>query len=206
MKVDFGDKLYDAVSNGRGMLFTQGEMANLTYMSYERFMQLINSEKNDIIPISHPVGFRADNTPINSTTEYSKPELISRYEYLGLTKLPIDGIFQLVTIVETLLNYIVKEILIEFPAKIPNKRKMDVEIALSAQSLEEIKLSIIETILNEITYKSPKDYTDEFHKFTGLNLLEYPPYRKYIELKATRDIHIHNGGITNDIYISTKQV
>ena len=110
---------------------------------------LIEVDENDIITISHPVGFRADNTPINSTTNYSKGELIDRYNYLGLTKLPIDGILQLVTITETTLNYILKEILIEFPSKIPNKRKMDVETALSANSLEEIKISIIETILNE---------------------------------------------------------
>lgn len=202
MEINFGDKLYNSISNGRGLLFTQGEMANLTYISYEKFIQLIETDENDIIPISHPVGFRADNTPINSTTEYSKVELIGRYNYLGLKKLPIDGILQLVTITETILNYILKEILIEFPSKIPNKRKMDVETALSANSLEEIKISIIETILNEIAYKSPKDYADEFQKYTGLNLLEFPPYHKYIELKATRDIHIHNGGTANEIYIA----
>lgn len=202
MEINFGDKLYDAISNGRGLLFTQGEMANLTYISYERFIQFIKEDVSDIIPISHPVGFRADNTPINSTTEYSKEELIGRYDYLGLTKLPIDGIFQLVTITETILNYILKEVLIEFPGKIPNKRKMDVETALSANSLEEIKICIIESVLNEIAYKSPKDYSDEFQKYTGINLLEFPPFHKYIELKATRDIHIHNGGTANDIYLN----
>lgn len=202
MEINFGDKLYDAISNGRSLLFTQGEMANLTYMSYEKYIQLIEADVNDIITISHPVGYKADNTPINSIREYTKEELIARYNYLGLIKLPIDGILQLVTITETLLNYILKEILIEFPGKIPSKRKMDIETALSANSLEEIKISIIETILNEIAYKSPKDYADEFQKITGLNLLEFPPYHRYIELKATRDIHIHNNGTANEIYIN----
>ena len=178
----------------------QGEMANLTYISYEKFVEIIKAETKDTIPISHPVGYRPDNTPINSTTNYTKDELIGRYQFLGLTKLPIDGIFQLVTITETLLNEILKNILIEFPRKIPNRRKMDVELALNASSLEEIKISIVDCILNEIAYKSPKDYAEEFNKYVGVNLLENPLFHRYIELKATRDIHIHNAGIANEIY------
>jgi hypothetical protein len=30
--------------------------------------------------------------------------------------------------------------------------------------------------------------------------LQYPSYHKYIEIKATRDIYIHNLGIANEIY------
>lgn len=33
-------------------------------------------------------------------------------------------------------------------------------------------------------------------------MLENPIYHKYIELKATRDIHIHNAGYANDIYLA----
>lgn len=197
---NFGDKLYGAIQNGRGLLFTQGEMSNLTYIAYERMIKFINDEKDEEIKISHPVGFTAEHKPINSETTYTKDELISRFQILGLDRLPLDGIYKLVTISENLLNYILKNILIEFPGKIPNKRKLDVEIALSANSLEEIKVCIIDSILNEIAYKSPREYAEEFQKYTGVNLLEFPTFHKYIELKATRDIHIHNGGIANDIY------
>ena len=198
----FGNKLYNAVNNGKNLLFTQGEMANLTYISFDKFIEFIQSNGEEIIPITHPVGFGPDNTPINSTTNYTKEELIGRYQHLGLNKLPIDGIFQLVTITETILNFILREILIEFPAKIPSKRKLDVDIALNANSLEEIKISIVESVLNEISYKSPKDYAEEFERFTGVNLKDFPFFHKYIELKATRDIHIHNGGTANEIYLA----
>ncbi|MGB6151794.1 MAG: hypothetical protein WBG48_07375, partial [Pricia sp.] len=101
-----------------------------------------------------------------------------------------------------LLNFLLKNVLMEFPRKIPSKRKIDASIALSADSIESIKIGIVDNILNEIAYKSPKDYAEEFSKYVGLNLLENPIYHKYIELKATRDIHIHNGGYANDIYLS----
>lgn len=137
---------------------------------------------------------------------YTKEELIERYAHLGLNKLPIDAIFQLVTIMETIMNDILRMILIEYPSKIPSKKKIDIDCVLSSSSIEQAKLTIIDGILNEFAYKSPKDYAIEFEKYTSVNLLENPVYHKYIELKATRDIHIHNSGIANDIYLTKSGV
>lgn len=200
MEKPFGDRLNEIIDNSKTVLFLQGEMAQLTYISYEKFIESVNSDKSETIPITYPVGLRPDNTLINHTREYTKQELIERYQLLALDKLPIDGILKLVTLMETLLNDILRKILIEYPNKIPNKRKIDVEKALNASSLEEIRLYIVDNILNDIAYKSPKDYADEFNKYVGINLLENPIFHKYIELKATRDIHIHNNGIANEIY------
>ena len=36
----------------------------------------------------------------------------------------------------------------------------------------------------------------------SINLLECPAYHKYIEIKATRDIYIHNKGNANEMYLS----
>ncbi|MDO6745579.1 hypothetical protein Q4553_13500 [Tenacibaculum soleae] len=198
----FGNRINNLIISSKQSLFLQGEMAQLTYLSFEKYVELINElEDGTTIPISYPLGFRADNTPIMSDPKnYSKEELNGRYSFLGLNKLPIDSIFQLVTIMETLLNDILKAILIEYPTKIPSKKKVDIECILSSSTIEQAKLIIVDTILNEIAYKSPKDYATEFDKYTGVNLLENPVFHKYIELKATRDIHIHNAGKANDIY------
>lgn len=199
---NFGDKLFDDVNYTRGLLFAEGELANLTVISNNRFIELINNEQNEPIEIQHPVGFRADFTPINSIKSYSKEELISRYAFISETKLPLDAIYRLVTITETLLNYILRNVLAEYPSKIPNKRKFDASLILEAESLEAIKFGLIDSLINEISYKSPKEYADEFSNYVGINLLENPIYHRYIELKATRDIHIHNGGYANSIYLA----
>src|SRR5690554_5830877 len=107
----FGDRLFTKISNSRGGLFVQGEMAQLTYQAYDRFVQLIEQEKEETIKVTYPIGFNPDKTPINTTHDYSKEELIGRYQYLGLTHLPTDGIFQLVTITESLLCDIIRMIL-----------------------------------------------------------------------------------------------
>ena len=196
----FGDKLYRLVSNARNILFLQGEIAQLTYQSFVKYIEVINENNKLGIQITYPVGFRPDNTTIDSTVTYTKENLIERYQYLGLTQLPINGIYQLVTTIETLLGNILKETLIQFPAKISNKKKLDYEVVLGAKSLDEIKLAVVNSILNELSYKTPKEYGEEFEKYIGVKLLEQPIYHRYIELKATRDIYIHNQGVANDIY------
>lgn len=200
----FGNRIYDLLQNTKSLLFLQGEMAQLTYLSFEQNIKWVNQlEEGATIPISYPLGYRADNTAIMSYPKnYAKEELVERYAHLGVNKLPLDAIYQLVTIMETLLNDILRLILIEYPNKIPSKKKVDVDCILSSDSIDQIKLTIVDSILNDIAYKSPKDYASEFDKYTGVNLLENPVFHKYIELKATRDIHIHNRGIANEVYLN----
>lgn len=204
----FGNRINEIIQNNKSLLFLQGEMAQLTYLSFEQNVKWVNDlEEGTTIPISYPLGYRADNTPIMSNPRnYSKEELIERYAHLGLNKLPIDAIFQLVTIMETLMNDILRMILVEYPSKIPSKKKVDIDCILSSSSIEQAKLSIIDGILNEFAYKSPRDYAAEFENYTSVKLLENPVFHKYIELKATRDIHIHNSGIANDIYLTKSGV
>jgi hypothetical protein len=198
----FGDKLYKRVSVARSILFLQGEIAQLTYQSFDKYVQLINETEESEIEVTYPIGFRPDNTPINTTQKYSKEILIGRYKFLGLDQLPINGLYQLVTTIEALLGDILRDTLIEFPVKISNKRKLEFELVLEAKSLDEIKTALVNSIINELAYKSPKDFAEEFSKYVGINLLEKPTYHKYIELKATRDIYIHNQGVANEIYLS----
>ena len=139
----FGNRLNSSIVVARNQLFLQGEMAQLTYISFEHFNNWIDTQEEDNIPISYPIGYRADNTPLMSQPRnYSKEELKERYGFLGLNKLPIDGIFQLVTIAESLLNDILRQVLLEFPKKIPGKKKIEAEKILECESIEVIYIQI----------------------------------------------------------------
>lgn len=202
----FGDKLFKRSADAKNTLFLQGEIAQLTYQSFVKYIEIINEIEEPEIDVTYPVGFKPDNTTIDSTRKYTKEDLISRYNFLGLTQLPINGIYQLVTTIEALLGDILRDILIEFPQKISNKRKLDFELVLEANSLDEIKIALVNSIINELAYKSPKDFTEEFNKYVGINLLEKPTFHRYKELKATRDIYIHNQGVANDIYLAKADI
>ena len=198
----FGDKLYRKINLAREVLFLQGEIAQLTYQSFQKYVELIGNLSENEVEVTYPIGYRPDNTTINTTHKYTKDDLIRRYEFLGFSQLPINGIYQLVTTTETLFGDILRETLIEYPSKIGNKRKLDFEIVLEANSLDSIKYILVNTVINELSYKSPKDFAEEFLKYVGVNLLEQPTFHKYIELKATRDIYIHNQGVANEIYFA----
>lgn len=198
----FGDKLFDSVTIARNKLFLQGEMAQLTYQAYEMYVRAIQESKDENIRVVYPIGMYTNNQLMNGEKTYTKYGLIEMYQYAHLTQLPTNGMYQLVTTIEVLLGDILRLVLIQYPNKIPNKRKCDYDIILKSQSIEELKISLINSLMNELNYKSPKEFAEEFHTYTGVNLFESPFYHSYIELKATRDIHIHNNGVANDIYLT----
>jgi hypothetical protein len=198
----FGDRLFAIVSAQRNLLFIQGELAELTYQAFTQYSGWIAAGEAETIDISFPIGYLADKTTINNTRTFEKDELVSRYQHLGLTQLPINAIYQLITTIESLLGAIIREVLNEFPSKIPSKRKVDAEIILSSDSIDALKNRIIDSILNELNYKSPREFAVEFNHLIGINLLEKPVFHRYIEFKATRDIYIHNSGVANEIYLA----
>lgn len=199
---DFGDRLYKKVYFSKGAIYLQGEFLQLSYQAFGRYLEYIEGSSELSIPVRYPVGMRNDSTPILSTYEISKDDLYKKYNYLSEAQLPINGIYQLVTIIENLLVDILREVLLQFPNKISSKKKFDYEIFITSNSLDEIKSTIINSIINELTYKSPKDFAEDFKNYIGLDLTKAIAFDNYIEIKATRDIHIHNQGVANDIYRS----
>jgi hypothetical protein len=75
------------------------------------------------------------------------------------------------------------------------------QIVLQASSIEDIHLRATDVLLNELAYKSLDEFAKEVESLLQLNLLECPAFHKYGELKATRDIHIHNQGFANETYV-----
>lgn len=200
--ISFGDELYSIINNTKSWLFSQGELAQLTYQAFDAYAGQINKSKVDKIKISYPVGYTPQRQTILSEYDCSKSKLVQKYSYLRLTQLPINGIYQLVTLIEAMFGDILRAIIIKHPKKIGSKKNIIAANVLNFNSIEEIKYFIADSILNELSYKSPKEFSYEFNKYTSINMIESPLYHQYIELKATRDIYIHNKGVANEIYLS----
>ncbi|MBF5039514.1 hypothetical protein INP77_08430 [Methylophilus sp. 13] len=200
-KSNLGNQLYFLVTTARDALFDQGELAQLTYGAFDVVANNVTNLETTEIEISFPVGYRADHTAILSQKKYTKEELLQRYQFLAHQQMPINGIAQLVSISETLLGDIVRNVIMRYPQKLGNKRSVQLSTVLEAQSLEEIHLKAMDTLLNELSYKSPNEFSDSFKELTSITLLECPAFHKYIEMKATRDIHVHNRGVSNKTYL-----
>lgn len=198
---NLGNVLYQLVTTARHSLFDQGELAQLTYGAFDVAANNVGTSESEIIEISYPVGYRPDKTTIISTVKYTKPQLLSRYQFLAHTQMPLNGIAQLVTITESLLSDVVRAVIVRYPHKLGTKRTIQLQRVLAAENLEEVHMHATDSFINELSYKSPIDFASALHDLLSVNLLECPAFHKYVELKATRDIHVHNRGYVNETYL-----
>lgn len=200
VETNFGNQLNSIVGWAIGKLFNQGELAQLSYNAFNHIATSYKNTTQEEIELSYPIGYFPSRSPILHKYKYKKEELISKYGFLANNQLSINGIYQLVAIVEAMLGDVTRAVILKYPKKIGNKRKINSEMVLAASSITEIHHHTINSILNELSYKSPKDFVEAIKDLISVNFLECPAFHKYIELKATRDIYIHNRGVANEIY------
>jgi hypothetical protein len=199
---NFGNILNKRNRNTLFALFEVGEIFQLTYSSFDEMKKRIEKDGSETFTLTYPIGFRPDKTSLLGNQVYTKEEILERISYLSNEKLALNGLYQLITIIEAGLGDLVRLVILKYPNKIDGKRSIKSSDILECDKIEAIHLKIANSILNELSYKSPKEFAEESKKIISVNLLECPAYHKYIEVKATRDIHIHNLGIVNDLYLS----
>jgi len=87
-----------------------------------------------------------------------------------------------------------------YPQKISTEQ-IDFKKVLELSKDELIEFKAKEFI-NQIMYKSPKDYLKSLSNLLSIdsNLLKND-FNKYIEIKARRDLGVHNNWVKNEIYI-----
>lgn len=198
---NLGNQLNEIVTSARGMMFDQGELAQLTYGAFDIAARSLQEMEEDEVEVTFPVGYKPDRTAISSTRKYRKEQLLLKYQFLAFHQLSINALMKLVTIVETMLGDIVRAVVVRYPHKLGAKRSLTIQSVLESTSLEEVHLRATDALLNELAYKSPAEFAESFQHLLSVNLLECPAFHRYIEVKATRDVFIHNRGIANDIYV-----
>lgn len=198
---NLGNQLNQIVIFARGAMFDQGELAQLTFGAFDFAARSMQEMKHDDIEVSFPVKYNPDRTSIQSTRKYSKDQLLSKYQYLAHHQLSVNGLVQLVTLVETMLSDVVRAVVVRYPQKLGGKRNISIQTVLESTTLDEVHLRATDSLLNELAYKSPAEFAESVQPLISINLLECPSFHRYVEVKATRDIFIHNRGIANDVYV-----
>lgn len=198
---DLGNQLNKIVNAARGAVFKQSELTQLTYGAFDIAFRKVQADQAETIEVTFPIGWTADNQPLNHTKKYSKQELLAQYQFLGLNLLAVNAIVHLVTLIEAMANDLLRAVISKHPQKLGSDKKISLGIVLGSTSIEIIHGHAIDALLNELAYKSPKEYAESVANLMGINLLECSAFHKYIELKATRDVYIHNRGFANDIYV-----
>ncbi|HEY6644019.1 hypothetical protein [Povalibacter sp.] len=199
--IDLGNQLNKLACAARTTLFRQSELAQLTYGAFDIAYRKVQDDSNEVVELSFPVGWTADHRPISSTKKYSKQELLTQYQFLAINQLASNGILHLVTIVEAMTEDLLRAVFLKYPHKVGSDTKVAVGSILECTSIEAVHAHAVETLLNRLAYKSPAEIADEVEKQMGINLLECGAFHRYMEIKATRDVYIHNRGMANKTYV-----
>jgi hypothetical protein len=199
--VNLGNQLNQIVNDGRRSLFDQGELAQLTYGAFDIAATALQSNSQDEIQVTFPVGYRPNRTAIESVRTYRKDQLLLKYQFLAYHQLTVNALVQLVVIVETMLSDVLRAVVLRYPQKLGSKRTVPLQVVFECTNVEDLHLRAGDSLLNELAYKSPTEFAESFQQLISVNPLECPAFHRYIEIKATRDIFVHNRGIANDVYI-----
>jgi hypothetical protein len=114
----------------------------------------------------------------------------------------------LVAQVEACLNDLLREVLRFDPRRlkcrvkgINHAHKIDVDFVIESASIEDAVSEIIDMELASVFYAGPKAQLTYLEKVLGVSLDDQLKL-SWREIKATRDILVHNSGIINSVYIA----
>lgn len=173
---------------------------------------LLNSQGDLMTKNLATISFRANLLSRCKKYIVASQQNISRWNDLNNAVKPVnlDSLLQellnsswlasLVTIIETVLNDILVETIVAYPAKIGKKQITVQELNISASCLDTI-IHIARKTTNDLAYLNFKKYLAEWQSYVGrLSAITDDQIDTFAEVKATRDIYIHNNGKPNDLY------
>lgn len=134
-------------------------------------------------------------------------ELKNIYERFIENELYENFIVTAVSLFESLLFDVLRLVIYSYPQKltlnvqgIQVDRTVPIEVLLQSNTLESALEEVIRKRINSISYAMPKAYLEYLNNVAGITISD-PVFPDYIEIKATRDVIIHNARIINEIYI-----
>lgn len=195
-----GDKINASLDHWKGFLFSVGRNIQLTYNAMDSHVAGIRSQDNEEITVNYPLGQRADGSAITGTASFQKDQLINQYIGIVGYSMPVTGIYNLVIAVEAAIEDATRAILHEYPKKLKSDKRIPAASVFEAKSIEELRAKTVSDVLGELAYKSPRELAETLERVFSFPLLEIPQFHRYMEIKATRDIHMHNRGMANDTY------
>ena len=117
------------------------------------------------------------------------------YDLMGIV------LVQIVTSFEAFFFSLLETLLIERPERLPKEKKIEYGEILGCNDFDEVIEKVVERELHELKFKSVSAW---FEKLRGMVKMKCPNETEIpllAEIKATRDLLIHNSGLVNKIYI-----
>lgn len=138
---------------------------------------------------------------VETGTEVTEADLIYSYPRYRTTYVRCLSFVQLATVFEAFLFDFLRLLLTNDPRHLAQKKQIEVGVALSAVDRGALVLLVAERELGELKYDRPKAWFDYMSKIVKLGCPTDDEIERIAELKAARDLLIHNAGIVNKTYL-----
>lgn len=94
------------------------------------------------------------------------------------------------------------EVLLKFrPEHISGKRQFELSIVFNSEDKPEIIKKVVDIELNKLKYQNIFDWMEYLNKIVGIEYPSGDDIEKLAEMKASRDVIVHNNYIVNDVYL-----
>ena len=138
---------------------------------------------------------------LTTGTRVDEQVLLGRAQ-LYVTDYLISSTFQaFVSLFEDFFFELLRFWLAAYPASL-SKKQVEVSAVLQAPDKSAIVLRVVDKELNELKYERLADWFAYLERLTKLGCPTDDEIEKLAEIKASRDILVHNNGITNATYVS----
>jgi hypothetical protein len=183
---------------------------NDTHIFAQQAIPLLELQKQglEINPRKGNQKYPVPSTKTNQVAQRDDRQIKAIYERFISREMYENFIVNAVSQFESLLFDILRAVINAYPQKLtvsPKKgaevnKNVSLDVLLTATDLSEALATVIDKRLNEVSYASPKDYLEYVNKVIGVDTSD-DSYLNYLEIKATRDLIIHNSGVVNDVYL-----
>jgi hypothetical protein len=205
MTAFLGDKLNEIVTSTINLVLQQAEYLSLTWNVLGWASRHIseNHEENKIGYV--PVGWDDELETICYEKEYIPGEVSAKYEYFRSEQLPLNSVYALVAVMEAVFSDITYWINYCNPDVTKKRGLFGFHTILDFSNLDDLKKYALEEFAKYEsinTFKdSPAEYANRFKSLTGVPLPQLESFRFFVEMKASRDVYLHNNSMANEIYI-----
>ena len=183
---------------------------NDTHIFAQQAIPLLDLQKKELEtnPRKGNRKYPVPSTKTNQVAQRDDRQIKAIYERFISREMYENFIVNAVSQLESLLFDILRIVINAYPQKLtvsPKKgtevnKNISLDVLLNAADLSDALATVIDKRLNEVSYASPKDYLEYMNKVIGVDTSDNF-YLDYLEIKATRDLIIHNAGIVNDVYL-----
>ena len=147
--------------------------------------------------ITRGTHIRFENRATGTITDETRLPAISHHY---VTRYLVSATFQeFVSLFEDFLFGLMRSWLLAFPQRLSDKQ-VSGSVVFAAADLDSVKVALVEAKLNEIRYQKVRDWFAELEKMVKVGCPTVDQIDRLAEIKASRDVLVHNRGVANRIY------